>query len=313
MYPASHLSEIVFKASVAALLIAAVSSWVTVRYAESAFNRQGPGGAGTDRAAADQLKWRDGATNRTAQPDWSCFRNRDGDGGGSPGTSGKRFRLAGTFFSYLDDGQTVRKAIMDDLKDGVQKIVAEGDSIADYRISRVMKDRIVLRYGETEEQLLLSFQRGEPGRAGTEQPGGSAGGVGQAGSGAEGSDRFGGQRVGENRWVFQRQSLLSYYQELRDNPERLVKVFDSLRPVYNANKKIEGYQLKVEGEKEFFSAVGLNEGDVVRKVNSIPMTSRSRAEGFIKQFVSDKASAFVMDVERNGKSGKTERLIYQIR
>jgi hypothetical protein len=40
------------------------------------------------------------------------------------------------------------------------------------------------------------------------------------------------------------------------------------------------------------------------------MTNRRRAEYFIKEFVKDRANAFVLDIERGGKPHK---LIYQVR
>ncbi len=120
---------------------------------------------------------------------------------------------------------------------------------------------------------------------------------------------FGGRQVSENRWVFSRQKLLEYYGQLRDEPERLVKVFDSLKPVYTDDRKISGYRLKAEGERAFFDAVGLREGDVIRSVNSIKMTNRRRAEMMIRDFVENRSSAFVFEVERDGKP---QRQIYSV-
>ncbi len=118
-----------------------------------------------------------------------------------------------------------------------------------------------------------------------------------------------GKRVGETRWVIKRTELLNYYQELLDNTDRLAKVFESLKPVYRG-KAIAGYVLDVEGESDMFHALGLQQDDVIKKVNSMPMTSRFRAEYFINEFVKDRVSGFVMDVERSGVSKK---LIYMIR
>ena len=124
------------------------------------------------------------------------------------------------------------------------------------------------------------------------------------------TDRYGGKQAGKQRWVFKRQALLNYYQELMDQPDRLVALFDSLKPMYNDRRKIEGYYLGVEGEKDFYDAVGLKEGDVVRSVNSMKMTSRRRAEYFISEFVKDRANAFILDIERGGKP---VQLRYEVR
>ena len=80
--------------------------------------------------------------------------------------------------------------------------------------------------------------------------------------------------------------------------------------LYADNGKIEGYELEVFGEKEFFASAGLQAGDVVRSVNSIEMTNRRRAEYLISEFINDRVNVVVMDIERDGKPSK---FIYQIR
>jgi len=49
---------------------------------------------------------------------------------------------------------------------------------------------------------------------------------------------------------------------------------------------------------------------VVRRVNSMRMTNRRRAEYFIGEFVADRANVFVLDIERGNEKKK---LIYQVR
>lgn len=218
-----------------------------------------------------------------------------------------RFRLAGTFLEYGDEAAPERrKAVLDDAQTGVQSILGEGDAIDSILIARVFIDHVTLRTGDREEELWMTFSRGGSGAAAADA------GTNAVASGVEGAggpaDRFGGRRVGENRWTFERSGLMSYYRELMDQPERLVKVFDSLRPLYDDESKITGYELHVEGEPEFFDAVGFREGDVVRRVNSTDMTNRRRAEAFIKQFVEGRATAFVIDIERGGQP---QKLIYQ--
>jgi type II secretory pathway component PulC len=122
-------------------------------------------------------------------------------------------------------------------------------------------------------------------------------------------NRFG-KKVEADRWIFSRDKLLAYYQDLLDEPARLAKVFDSLKPLYDENRRITGYVLGVEGEGDFFKAVGLREGDIVRSVNSLEMTSRRRAEYFIREFVGNRLNIFVLDVQR--KEGP-QKLIYEVR
>jgi len=236
---------------------------------------------------------------------WEIVQSREGAAAGlEAGALSGRFRLAGTFFEFDTTTGDRRQAILDDLSAGTQRIVAENEALDGIRVTRIFRDRVVLQQGDREEELWLSFSGSGEAR------GGETGESGAAEDLVAGVDRFGGRRIGERRWVFNRRALLDYYAELRDEPERLVQVFDSLKPLYDERQRIRGYRLDVEGETEFFNAAGLKQGDIVRAVNSMAMTSRRRAEYFIREFVEDRANAFVLDVERNGTR---EKLIYQVR
>ena len=234
------------------------------------------------------------------ESDWSVFRG-DGDGValGQPDFA-KAFRFAGTFFLSGVGGAKVRKAVLSIVDEGRQVIASEGDVVTDVTVARIFQDRVILKRGAETAELRLSFA--------------SAGLTTGAESGADGEDGASASRLGEqirdDSWVLKRDALLAYYNELLDAPERLLQVFDSLKPLYNGEGKIEGYQLGIEGEREFFDGVGFREGDVVRKVNSLEMTSRNRAEFFIRQVVDNKLSAVVIDIERGGAS---RRLVYQVR
>ncbi|OGV61402.1 MAG: hypothetical protein A2283_00945 [Lentisphaerae bacterium RIFOXYA12_FULL_48_11] len=222
-----------------------------------------------------------------------------------------RFRLAGTFFEFNSvkaDVSDIRRAIIDDIRTGKQTIVVEGERLDDTLIVKIFKDHVIIRTGAgSEEPLWLTF-------SGFSTLGVPSAGTNKATTVADpfaGLDKFGGKQTSENKWLFSRERLLEYYRELRDEPERLVKVFDSLKPVYvQGANRITGYRVGVEGEADFFKSVGLSEGDIVRSVNSMQMTSRNRAEYFISEFVADRANAFVIEIER---AGKAEKFVYQVR
>lgn len=220
------------------------------------------------------------------------------------GPLAQRFRLAGTFFAASSYQQS-HKAIIDDIQKKTQCLVTEGDYLdQNILVVTIFRDRVVLRDGSNDEQLWLSF-------AGSNKPATSAKRPetdvtqGQADATLV---RFG-KRTGERRWVLERNEVLRYYQELLNNPDRLAKVFESLKPVYQTGK-IAGYTLDVEGEGEVFQAFGLKQGDVIRQVNSMPMTSQSRAEYFINEFVKNRVNGFVIDIER---AAKPEKMIYLVR
>jgi len=217
------------------------------------------------------------------------------------GALAKRVRFAGAFFTDYA-GQSSGKAVIDLLESHTQEIVSEKQQLGDITVVRIFRDHIILRGPEGEEELWLSFRGyGKPANAGTAAPGENE---------ADGEPTKFGRKLGETSWLFRRDAMLSYHRELMDDPARLVAVFDSLKPLRDAQQRITGYQLGIEGEQAFFDAVGFAEGDVVRKVNSLDMTNRRRAEHFIKMFVEDKMTAFVIDIERNGKP---QRMVYQIR
>jgi type II secretory pathway component PulC len=240
-----------------------------------------------------------------ADAPWQVFRARGAAAAPREGPA-SRFRLAGTFIAFDAEGGGARRAILDVLSARAQAIVREGDELDGVRVARILPEGIVLTQDGRETRLWLSFAR--PGSAeGRPADGGAAPGVVE--EEATGT-AFGGRRVGPNRWVFRRDVLEAYYAELMDDPERLLQVFDSLKPLYDDAQSITGYRLGIEGEAPFFDAVGLREGDVVRRVNSLDMSSRRRAEYFIREFAANRANAFVLDIERDGKP---EKLIYQVR
>ena len=168
---------------------------------------------------------------------------------------------------------------------------------------KILTDRVTVQIGGKEEELRLSFNDAAASAA---APAVAAAKTNEV---ALETSRFG-KRIAENRWVLSRDALMQYYEELRKDPERVVKLFDSLKPNYNAQQQIDGYRMGMEGEKEFFQAAGLQDGDVVRKVNSINMTSQRRAEYLISEFLQNRLSAIVFDIERENKP---QKLIYFIR
>ncbi len=211
-----------------------------------------------------------------------------------------RFRLAGTFAAAKGPLQ-IRKAIIDDLNGKSQRLVTEGDMLdTNVRVVAIARDRVIVADSFREETLLLSFSRGADLSVVTNTLVGKV-----AGSMLP---RFG-NRVGEHRWVLKREALLDYYQELLEHTDRLAKVFESLKPIYQ-NAQIAGYCLDIEGEASMFAGFGLEQGDVIRKLNSMPMISQSRAEYFISEFLQNRVSGFVLDIERKGKP---EKLIYLVR
>ncbi len=220
-----------------------------------------------------------------------------------------RFRLAGTFFMLSADLQpSTRKAVLVDGVSGADHIVQEGDILDNLTVVNVAHDHVIMEAGETRAILALGagpgtgmFDDADPldlARQDTDDD-----------ASAQNENPFGDQ-IDDHRWVFQRDRLIDYYKEVMQSPQRLKQVFDSMEPLYDQDRRITGYSLNIKGEADFFEAVGLREGDVVRHVNSMAMSSRLRAEFLIREFVHDRLNVFVLDVEREGTP---EQLIYEIR
>lgn len=240
---------------------------------------------------------------------WSVFQNS-----GEPVASkNDRYRLAGTFF-VMGNNETSpnterqRRAIIDDVSSNQQYMVSEGQTFQEYEILRIYQDRLIMRRDAVEVELTLSFQSSTRDLKTSTASDAQKSDVIMGQEVLE-SNRFG-KRIGEKRWVIDKKAIVGYYQELLDQPERIAAVYMSMKPDFDDEGEVEGFTLQKEGEKEFFDAVGLLEGDTIRKVNSMRMTSQKRAEYFISEFMNERLGAVVLDIEREGKP---EKLIYLFR
>lgn len=258
----------------------------------------------------DELSW---AQPQVPEDDaWSVFYNENSESGESVSSLEKRFRLAGTFFlTEVGQGPGVRKAVLDDLEKKRQYLVTEGDVVEELEVKEVHKDHVVLLVQGNEEKLWLSFT-GSSKRGGAGEPV-----AGKPEKELRWDERVlesnhWGNRIAENRWVLKRDEIMRYYREVMDDPERLAALFVSMRAVRSEkqNNKITGYRLGMIGEEDFYLGVGMKEGDIVRKVNSMKMTRQERAEYFIKEFVQNRVNVLVLDIERDGEE---QQLIYYLR
>lgn len=235
----------------------------------------------------------------------------------APGALAARFRLAGTILGASTGGAEEPMAIIDDRELVRQHVATRSEEVVPgVVLVAVGPDSATLAGPDGEETLRLS----RPASAARPAPAPGAGPLPAAAAAAgkprtreEAAERFGGREVFPDRWRFDRDKVIAYYEELRSQPERLLSVFDSMDPVYvedpDGERRIEGYQVGVEGENDLFLAAGLEEGDVVRSVNSVLMARRDRAEALIAAFVEGRASMFVFEIERKGE---TKKLVFEI-
>lgn len=243
-------------------------------------------------------------TPAAVNPDFSVLRGPAmADSGADTAAFLAAYRFAGSFFFNGDDAETFRRGVLSYLPENRQEIVSEGSLVAGVRVKHIAEDHIVLEKDGVEGTLTLGGGDNAMMRSYLDQTAGDT-------ADQQRHSRFG-EQTGDGVWTFRKDAIQAYYEELLEEPERLLQVFDSLAPLYDeTGGAIEGYQLRAVGEQAFFDAVGFREGDIVRKVNALPMTNRGRAEFFIRQVVQDRVSAIVIDIERDGGP---KRLVYQLR
>ena len=288
-----------------ALALLALAALLALRLALAGRNARGSDEPSRPRGdLAEPFRWPELAAGA-----WNVFRSGAAPAAAAPaGQLAARYRLAGVFLILGDPDASAaenRCAILDDVQEQRQILAGEGEDVGPARVVRVAADHVVLSADGREETLALV--------AGT-----LAGRGGSGAAGAPAADaakilettRFG-NRVGETRWEINKAAVLEYYREMMDNPERLAGLFNAMEPDRDTEGKVAGYRLNVaRGEKDFYTQVGLRDGDVVRKVNSMRMTSQRRAEYFIGEFVQDRLGAVVIDVERDGQP---QKLVYLVK
>lgn len=263
--------------------------------------------AGDERLAAaappPSPPWHE--TPASLNPDFSVLRGPADVGASTNATAFlDAFRYVGSFFFSRGDDETMRRGVLSYLPENRQEIVSDGTVVAGVRVKRIGEDHIVLEKNGVEGTLTLGNGDTPMMHSYLDQAS-----TGDAAAGPR-RTRFG-EQTDDGVWTLEKEALQAYYDELLEEPERLLQVFDSMAPLYSEDGgSIEGYQLQAVGEQAFFEAVGVREGDIVRKVNALPMTNRGRAEFFIRQVVQDRVSAIVIDIERDGTP---KRLVYQLR
>lgn len=262
--------------------------------------------------APDELSMRGGAlAEKTA---WALFQGGEVHEAATPkGALAARYRLAGVFMvfdaeGHRDDSQA-RCAILDDVQTGEQLLAAESEQVGDVRVVRIENEYVLLSDGAHEEMVFLAPPATGGGRSGDATGLGGQQLAGAAPTVLE-TNRFG-ARVGETRWEISKDVLMKYAQEVLDDPQRVSGMYLGMAPDYDEQHSVAGYRLDTScGEADFYAQIGFQNGDVVRRVNSLRMTSQRRAEFLLSQFFDGQLDTFVFDIERNGEPLK---LIYMLR
>jgi len=228
----------------------------------------------------------------------------------------EHYQLAGTFqtYAFQEEGrgeEALRAlALVDDLRTGRQRMVREGDRLGVLTVASIGKDRVtVTRKGRkwvlTLPGVLASRSDRPEDVSKPEKPGPKR----FEDYPALETSRFG-KKIKENQWVLQRQALLDYAGEIMNSPLRATQLYRSFSQTARNEGDEAGFEVVMKGEESFFEDMGLGDGDVIRKVNSMKMKNQRRAEYLVREFMKDRMSAVVLDVERDGE---TRKQIYIIR
>lgn len=242
---------------------------------------------------------------------WSAVQRGAPPSTTPPASESGRFRLVGTYFMMPpgSDSVPVRKAVLDDVQQQTQILLEQGEAVDGNQVKAIYQDYVVLLLRDGSElELWLRFGADATPSADVAEDTETAPTKPAWDEITLSTSRFG-RQIAEERWILSREALLSYREELLDDPERLAALFVSMK-ADRIDRQIEGYRLEREGEDEFWDAVGLQESDVIRRANSMKMTRQERAEYMISEFVSNRLNVVVLDIERDGTPMK---LVYYLR
>lgn len=221
-----------------------------------------------------------------------------------------RYKLAGTFQVLQSEEEGIESAaLVDDLEQGVQQIVWVGDDVGFFEVTSISENRLTLSRGDRSWVLALSGAPASSVTAQTEETEEVT--VDPLDLPALETSRFG-KKVKENYWVMEREVLKNYIDEMMmpRNMIRTVNLYRSFSQVAEEGDDEPGFQIGMKAEEEFFRDMGLQDGDIIRRVNSMKMKTQRRAEYLLKEFYNDNMSAIVLDVERGGEM---QQHIYLVR
>lgn len=229
----------------------------------------------------------------------------------------QRYRLSGTFMTF-DFGQPdavvrpqTQLALIDDLQQGQQRIVRAGERLGPFEITGIEANQVRVRREDQEWVLQLAGVFA----AGPQIAGGTPAAAGEAPMTWDDmpviEHSAWGKRVAENQWLIERAAIFDFAEQMMADPRRAIALYQSFTAAPpGGEEQWAGFELNMAGEREFFTAMGLEDGDVIRRVNSMEMRNQARAEFLVAEFMRARMGAVVLDVERNGEMHKQ---IYVIR
>jgi general secretion pathway protein C len=158
------------------------------------------------------------------------------------------------------------------------------------RITQIDRDEVVLLMGDTQRRLRLYLEEEEPGPGTTGT------------TGAATPQQGGVVKVTPNQWVLDRQEIAAALDNL---PQLLTKA--RVVPNFSAGKP-DGFRIFSIVPDSFFSKIGLQNGDVLQRINGVEVKD---PENFMKVFQQLKGETSVtLDLVRNNQK---QTFAYEIR
>ncbi len=190
-----------------------------------------------------------------------------------------------------------RYAIIEDTASKEQKMLRLGDSLGDAEVVEIGWRRIVLRRGGQEETLVVPPNLGIAG--GTTPPKTTA--VSTT-TGTTTPDDSQIRKIGEDRWLVSQA-------EVQHSLDNLSELFTQMRAVPNMQDgKTNGFRVFAIRPNSLFQKIGLQNNDVVQRVNGIELTDPARAMSLFQELQGE--TRLNVDILRGSE---TRTLSYEIR
>jgi general secretion pathway protein C len=186
-------------------------------------------------------------------------------------------------------------AVVEDTKERRQDVVRIGDSLAGAEVVSIGWRRIVLRRGAEEEMLIVPADLGVPAAA---PPGARPAATPAAAGPSEGAVK----ELGADRYLVARA-------EVEHQLQNLSQVFTQMRAVPNLKDgKTDGFRVFAIRRESIFDRIGLENNDVVQRVNGVELTDPARAMSLLTELQGE--TRLTVDVLRGGAP---RTLSYEIR
>jgi hypothetical protein len=224
-------------------------------------------------------------------------------------------KLSGTI--QLETGESETRGaefvgLVDDEETGRQHLVSVGDALGPFTIREIGREYMVFGTDSRNWKVeMTGSARAWSGRGDRDGGGQDENQISWEDMPALETTRFG-KRVADNQWVIQREAIHAYVRELIENPARAIDLYGSFSTAPPGGETgFAGFRIEMQGEQDFLRAMGLQDGMVIRAVNSMEMSSQARAEFMVRTFMRGDLGAVILDIDDvDGEIGKK---IYIIR